>query len=55
MKTRKYIKFHNKRIKPYIISMGIQKNDKIAKASKENIRVGPQTSLRNKSRGAKVL
>jgi hypothetical protein len=35
--------------------MSIQKNDKIAKASKENIRVGPQTSLKNKSRGAKVL
>jgi hypothetical protein len=31
-KNRKYIIFHNKRIKPYIFCMSIHKNDKITKA-----------------------
>jgi hypothetical protein len=35
--------------------MSIQKNDKIEKVSEKNIKVGPQISLRNKSRRTEVL
>jgi len=55
MKNRKYIRFRNKKIIPYIFYMSINKNNKIIKTIIRKNRSRAQTSLKIKSSGAEVL
>jgi hypothetical protein len=55
LKSGKDIRFHNKRIIPYMFGMHINKNNKIAEAIRRKHRSRPQTSLKIKSTGAEVL